>query len=66
MELRHWRGSAYLVDGHTRAVNGVAFLPDGKYVMTGSDDFTIKVWDVDYQHIVDWAYRRRLVRSNRR
>jgi WD40 repeat protein len=31
---------------HTAAVTGVAFMPDGKYLLTGSDDKTAMLWDV--------------------
>ncbi len=32
--------------GHRSFVNSVAFSPDGKYLASGSDDSTVKVWDV--------------------
>ncbi|MBL8848700.1 MAG: hypothetical protein JNG89_03410, partial [Planctomycetaceae bacterium] len=32
--------------GHTAGVLAVAFSPDGKRLMTGSEDFTAKLWDV--------------------
>ncbi|MCS7046166.1 MAG: WD40 repeat domain-containing protein, partial [Gemmataceae bacterium] len=32
--------------GHTEPVYSVAFTPDGKYLVTGSFDNTIKLWDV--------------------
>jgi len=31
---------------HTRAVNTVAFSPDGKYALSGSDDHTLCMWDL--------------------
>lgn len=32
--------------GHTNAINSVAFSPDGKLVLTGSDDKMAKLWDL--------------------
>src|SRR5262245_47862036 len=36
---------AIVLKGHTEAVYGVAFSPDGKYVVTGSFDRSIKVFE---------------------
>lgn len=33
------------MEGHSEAVYSVAFTPDGKYVVSGSGDHTVKVWD---------------------
>nr|NMF67537.1 hypothetical protein [Brasilonema octagenarum UFV-OR1] len=32
--------------GHSSVVNAVAVTPDGKYVISGSGDYTLKVWDL--------------------
>jgi WD40 repeat protein len=32
--------------GHTEAVDSVAFSPDGRYALSGSRDQTVKLWDV--------------------
>ena len=31
--------------GHSDWVNSVAYLPDGKHIVSGSDDNTVRVWD---------------------
>ena len=40
LELKAEKQSA-----HSRDINSVAFSPDGKTIVSGSDDQTIKVWD---------------------
>jgi WD40 repeat protein len=38
-------GVVVTLEGHTEIVSTVAFSPDGQYVMTGSFDKTLRVWE---------------------
>jgi WD40 repeat protein len=35
-----------IMTGHTKSVNCVAVTPDGRFVVSASDDHTLKVWDL--------------------
>ena len=34
-------------EGHTDQITSIAFSPDGKRVVSGSDDGTFRVWNVE-------------------
>jgi WD40 repeat protein len=35
-----------VIDGHTDEVGAIAYSPDGRYLASGGDDCTVKVWNV--------------------
>jgi WD40 repeat protein len=38
-------GQECTLRGHTKGVRSVAYSPDGKQIVSGSFDNTVKVWD---------------------
>jgi WD40 repeat protein len=45
-------------EGHAAAVRSVSLSADGRWALSGSDDKTLRVWELDWQfeprEIVDW------------
>ena len=38
--------------GHTNEVCSVKFSPDGRHIVSGSDDKTIRIWDAEAAEVV--------------
>jgi WD40 repeat protein len=46
------------LEGHTVSVSAVAFSADGRYVATGSGEYTARIWLFDPEALVERAKRR--------
>jgi WD40 repeat protein len=44
--------------GHTKPVNNLAFSPDGQLLLTGSEDGTVRLWNISYQSLIAQACQR--------
>ena len=42
-----WRMTIPWRRGHTKSVTSVAYSPDGEHVVSGSEDQTVRMWDME-------------------
>ncbi|KAJ3041697.1 POC1 centriolar protein A [Rhizophlyctis rosea] len=52
----HWSRCLQTLEGHTDHVNAVTISRDGKRIVTGSDDQTARVWNMESGRLVSTLY----------
>jgi WD40 repeat protein len=45
-QITHAMGRIYTLSGHVGKINSCAFSPDGESIVSGSEDKTLKIWDI--------------------
>lgn len=45
IHLSHWDDTVFVLRGHTDLVTSVAWSPEGRFLLSGSEDCTARVWD---------------------
>ena len=47
------RQSIAKFEGHTNRITSIVFSPDGKFLASTSEDYTVKLWDVETKQIIE-------------
>jgi len=50
--LSSWPSIQNIIYGHTQGISSVAFSPDGRHIVSGSWDMTIRVWDAETGEVI--------------
>ncbi|KAF7982794.1 hypothetical protein HWV62_25709 [Athelia sp. TMB] len=50
--LDSWPSQWKMIEGHSSWVRSVSFSPDGKHILSGSDDGSIRIWDAETSETV--------------
>ena len=37
-----------ILEGHQHNITSVAYSPDGKFIASGSYDYTVRIWNLEY------------------
>jgi WD40 repeat protein len=45
IHLSHWDDSVFVLRGHNDLVTSLAWSPEGRFLMSGSEDCTARIWD---------------------
>jgi FOG: WD40 repeat len=46
-----WKKRRFTLNGHTSSVTSVVTSPDGKFLVSGPADKTIKVWNLEEKRV---------------
>src|ERR1700709_2039630 len=51
-DISEWPQMMTVLQGHNGAVSSVAYSPNGKQIVSGSEDNTIRIWEADTGNLV--------------